>query len=111
MRKLASVQLLAAASLAVAFPLVASAGYSEEKAYERIQQPLNTESSEAAQRNDSDEFAFQADVFKGESYTMNEVRQRIHEETSHSTQANNKDAYGSSVAHSDGQDFPHGRDW
>ncbi|GHB15344.1 hypothetical protein [Modicisalibacter luteus] len=111
MRKLASVQLLAAASLVVAFPLVASAGYSEEKAYERIQQPLNTESSEAAQRNDSNEFAVKADVFEGESYTMNDVRQRIHEETSHSTQMDIKDAHGSSVAHSNNKYFPHGRDW
>jgi hypothetical protein len=111
MRKLVSVQLLAAASLAVAFPLVASASsYAEEKAYEQIRQPLDTGSSESSQRNDTNEFAFKTIVFSGESYAMNEIRQRIHEETSNSKQLESENA-DDSAAHSRNSNSPHGRDW
>ena len=111
MKKLVSMQLLAVASLAIACPLVASASsVSEMKAYESLHQPLNTQPSETAQRAETNEFVFKTGVHVGESHAMNEVRQRIHEETTRNTYQENERA-ASFQEKSDNSAFPHGRDW
>jgi Ni/Co efflux regulator RcnB len=111
MKKFFSAKALAAVSMVVAFPMAASANSATlEKAYERLHQPLNTEIDNDAQRDRANEPAYKVNVYTGDSYAMNEARQRIQEQTKHATNVGNGDMPNTG-SQTDSEALPHGRDW